>query len=100
MSGMSYNWGEIERISGVLKTSYETLTTQLKAIDDEVKVMGQNWSGASWEAFKAYYDEYKTGTIDPLSSQIGTWVTNLESLAEQAKTTQSNNTNLFGGAAQ
>ena len=100
MSGMSYNWGEIQRISGVLKTSYETLTTQLATIDSTVKTMGQSWSGPSWDAFKKYYDDYKTGTLDPLSSQIGTCVSNLQSLAEQAQTTQTNNTNLFGGAAQ
>lgn len=100
MSGMSYNWGEIERIAGVLSESAGTLTTELAAIHAEVTgTMKQSWSGPSWDAFETYYNNYKSNTIDPLANEINTWVKNLETLAQQAQATQSSNTGLFSNGA-
>ena len=95
MSNMSYDWSVIENVAATLKSSLSTFDQQLSVIDSTVAKMGNSWAGASYEAFRAYYDNYKSGTIEPLSTEIKNWVSKLEQLAESAKTTQNNNEGLF-----
>ncbi len=90
-----YDWGKIRSaasdLSGVLKTFKENVET----IYGDVKALNANWSGPSYDAFKANCETYKTSKIDPLIAKIEEWVNKMEELAAQAETTSQKNTGLF-----
>lgn len=96
-TGMSYDWQKISGVAKSLNESLSTFNSQIEAIYGSITKMGSSWSGSSYDAFKTYCDNYKTEHIDVLSNEINTWVGKLETLSEQAKATQSGNTNLFQG---
>lgn len=94
-TGMSYDWQKISGVATSLNSSLTTFKAQIEAIYSSISTMGSSWSGSSYDAFKSYCDTYKKDHIDGLSNEIESWVNKLESLSEQAKTTQDGNKNLF-----
>lgn len=94
-TGMSYDWQKISGVATSLNGSLSTFKEQIEVIYSSITNMGSNWSGSSYDAFKTYCDNYKKDHIDTLSNEIDSWVNKLETLSEQAKTTQDGNTNLF-----
>lgn len=94
-SGMSYDWQKISGVAASLNSSLTTFKAQVETIYASITNMGANWSGASYDAFKTYCENYKTNSIDGLTTEIETWVKKLETLSETAQKTQEGNTNLF-----
>jgi len=94
---MSYDWQQIGNVAASVNTSLGKFNEAINAIFNEVAAMGESWSGASYDAFKTYCDNYKSQTIDPLANEIGTWVQKLDNLSQRAQETSQGNTSLFGG---
>ena len=97
MSGMSYDWNAISNTADGLNSVLTKFNTAIDGIFSEVAAMGESWSGESYNAFRNYCEEYRKGTITPLSNEVGNWVSKLKSLSASAQSTTSNNQNLFGG---
>lgn len=96
-TSVSYDWGKLGEAATGLETQLGLFETAIGEIFKEVTAMGNSWTGPSYNAFSTYCTDYKSNTIDKLTEEISTWVTNLKTLAEKAQTTSTNNTNLFGG---
>ena len=97
MSGMSYDWNAIGNTAEGLNGVLTKFNTAIEGIFSEVAAMGESWSGASYEAFRTYCENYRKDTITPLSNEIGGWVNKLPNLSSSAQATTQNNQGLFGG---
>lgn len=94
---LGFDWEKLNTASTDLQTKLTNFDEAVEAIFTAVTSMGSSWTGPSYDAFLKFCTDYRTNVITPLSSQVGTWVSNLATLASSASETSSNNAKLFGG---
>lgn len=95
--GMSYDWSAISKTAEGLDSALKKFNNAIDSIFSEVSAMGESWSGASYDAFRTYCDNYRKDTITPLANEIGGWVNKLQALSSSAQATTQSNQGLFGG---
>lgn len=96
MSGMSYDWNAISSAASGLDSALTKFNTAIEGIFSEVTAMGESWSGASYNSFKTYCDNYRKENITPMANEISSWVTKLQTLSASAQSTTQGNQQLFG----
>ncbi len=95
MSGMSYDAGQISEVASRLNSSLNKFNEAVDGMFSEITAMGETWTGASYDAFKTYCEDYRSQKIEPLARQVGTWANKLENVSQRATETSQGNTALF-----
>lgn len=98
-SSMSYSGTAITGVAGTLETALQTFETQVNLITATIDSMSGYWGGEAYQAFKTETDKYRETELDPMVTELKTWVEKLKALGEAATKAQTDNTNLFGNGS-
>lgn len=90
-----YDWNKISSAAEELSSILDTFKGNVDSLYEDVKNLNNSWAGPSYDAFKANCENYKTKSIEPLINNISNWVTKLQELAAEAKSTSATNASYF-----
>ena len=91
-----YNSGSLETMSSDIMSQKEALSTK---IGDMFEIIDKGfegiWTGPSYNAFKAFCDTYRTGTIEPMISALGDFGGKVGQVSSVTADTSKEVSNLF-----
>ena len=97
-ASLVYNSGELETMSSDIGTQKGALETKIGEMFDIIdKGFANIWSGPSYNAFKTFCDNYRTGTINPMIEALGDFGGKVGSISEVTSTTSREVSGLFQG---
>lgn len=97
-NGVMYNPENLSDVPTMLQARLDEFETAVDAMFAAISQMNQPgvWSGDSYEAFRGKCDLIRTTKINPLISDLETWVGDTTKLAADAADTKAKNVGLFG----
>lgn len=99
MDGLEYNTENIyalaDNIAATLRSFENNIDSMFTTIDSTMN-SPEYWQGAAYDSFKSYCDTYRTQTIQPLLDTINSWVTNVNTIAQESQANTDKNVGLFG----
>ena len=91
-----YNSGTLGSVGDEITAQKEKLETEIEGMFGIIDGFGETeWSGASYNAFKTYCDNYKTNTIDPMLTELGEWASKFSKMSESASETSAAVSGIF-----